>query len=585
MGMSATQARLLYLTTQLNNLSLRGQTVSDAKARLALDTQEIQNKYINALNSSRLYLNTNIFANEGVTTQTEYISLANLQANGLMVSDGSKLLGYKWEQVKIGGTELIATGEYEDDLTKPIYPTKEVPATSYSAPNPEAAGDIEAMSAIVAGTGLSKEDLDVQTYTTNINGKETDLNAIVIKSQEGFDAIYELLQKESDEGITNNALSQNYVFDLDSVDLSKYSSTGIKDFQGIFDGNGVTLRNLQGIQGLFQNVSGTVKNINFKNAMINSDLNGIGVVAGYLEDGGLIENCNIISANITSNLQDNVEDAYIGGVVGLNGGTIQNTYADGRINLPFADETWGNVGGFVGANAANIVNDYSSVNIFLGDDTQYSDTINAFIGDNIGGNVTNSVNNGTKYTSDETSIPDSNPELSNGNVTRESLNALQQNGLAKTNMITVPDTDAEPIGYEKKPVYIELPKCEYKLVEDPDFKISSLALEEGLRSGAYTFVQQAEQSSSDTISLNGLYFKTIDLSSCSMVTDETDQDMVTKAEAEFNRDMAEIQVQDKRYEMDQKKIDTQYQAYLAEEESLKTILSKNVERSYKTFSG
>lgn len=130
---------------------------------------------------------------------------------------------------------------------------------------------------------------------------------------------------------------------------------------------------------------------------------------------------------------------------------------------------------------------------------------------------------------------------------------------------------------------MELPKCEYKLVEDPDFKISSLALEEGLRSGAYTFVKQEEKSSSDTISLNGLFFKTIDLHSCSMITDETDNDSVARAEAEFNRDMAEIQAQDKRYEMDQKKIDSQYQAYQAEEESLKSVLSENVKRGYKTF--
>ena len=47
--------------------------------------------------------------------------------------------------------------------------------------------------------------------------------------------------------------------------------------------------------------------------------------------------------------------------------------------------------------------------------------------------------------------------------------------------------------------------------------------------------------------------------------------------------MAEIQAKDKEYEIDQKKIDTQYKALQTEEESIKTILSKNVERSFKTF--
>lgn len=407
MGLSGSQARLLYLTAQINNLSFKGQNVSDAKTRLAMDTQEAQNKYIEALNSSRLYLNTNIFSSDGAVTQTEYISIANLQASGYMVSDGSKLLGYTWEQVETGDTEWLPTGEYEDDLTKPIYENWNTAVNNFSAADPNAIGDINTMTDIVDSLGLSTDDLEVQSYLANINGNQVNLNAIAIKSQEGFEAVYEMLQEQSQNGNTNNALNQNYVLNLASIDLSKYSNTEISQFNGIFDGNGATPYNEDGTQALF------------------------------------------------------------------NDGTVINT----------------------------------------------------------------------------------NPE----NIT--------------------------PIGYEKKAVYIEVPKCEYKLVEDPSFSISSLALEEGLRSGAYTLVQQSDTSTTETITLNGLYFNTVDLNSCSMITDETDEDAVAKAEAEFNREMAEIQIQDKRYEMDQKKIDTQYQAYLAEEESLKTALSKNIEHSYKTFSG
>lgn len=47
--------------------------------------------------------------------------------------------------------------------------------------------------------------------------------------------------------------------------------------------------------------------------------------------------------------------------------------------------------------------------------------------------------------------------------------------------------------------------------------------------------------------------------------------------------MEEIQAEDKRFEIDQKKIDTQYKALQAEEESIKSVLSKNVERSFKAF--
>jgi len=254
MGLSGSQARLLYLTAQMNNLSLKGQNVSDAKTRLAMDTQAVQEKYIKALNNSHLYLNTTIYAGDGTgaATQKDFITVENLEAAGYRISDGSKILGYKWQQIDTGETEWLPNGEYEDE--------------------------------------------------------------------------------------------------------------------------------------------------------------------------------------------------------------------------------------------------------------------------------------------------------------------------AKT-----------------KPVYVEVPKYEYELVADEEFSISSIALEEGLRSGALTLVKESKEETTKTIKLNGKNFNTVDLSSCSVITDEVDQSAVAIAEAEYNKDMAELQQKDKRFDMDQKKIDTQYQAYLHEEESIKTVLGKNVERSFKTF--
>ena len=174
MGMSASQARLLYLTAQLNNLSLKGQSVSDAKTRLAMDTEAIQEKYIKALNSSRLFLNTNIFSADGSYTKSEYITIANLKSQGLMVSDGSSILGYSWQKVATGEKETVQTG-WEPDYTKPIYPTKEVEVSGFEEPSATAAGDIEKMQAIVDSLGLTEDDLAVQSYTTTINGEEKEL--------------------------------------------------------------------------------------------------------------------------------------------------------------------------------------------------------------------------------------------------------------------------------------------------------------------------------------------------------------------------------------------------------------------------
>ena len=672
MGMSASQARLLYLTAQLNNLSLKGQNVSDAKARLALDTQAIQEKYIRALNSSRLFVNTNIFATDGSVMQSEYITLENLAASGYKVSDGSKILGYKWERVPTGETETIKAG-FEKVA---IYPTQNVVTTpAFSDPSPNAIGSIEKMQQLIESMGLTDKDLAVKSYTTTVNGKSQEINSIVIKSQEGFNKVYETLQNEAVNGVTDNALQQNYTFDMDTVDLSAYKSTGIPFFQGLFDGNGVTITGLKGSQGLFRDVYGVVKNVNIKDPIIESERDCLGGIAGYLGNGGLIENCNVSNLKLICDLTNqeyeegyDSERAGVGGIVGYNGGSIRNSSVQGQISIPNADDSFGYIGGFIGANinteygdTNNVIeNCYSDVNIKLGDTLNYSNSINAFIGDDTYeaiikncmslGSITNSKgkaingtdlanwgpviesnlnnfialdtrnNNDVLYWNSETNpaydngfsvIPSDLTKqtvtLADGTVTKlwiaagkegydkESqasailnklpvlnLNELQAQGLSKDVVESTVDLTAKAT-YNWQQKLVTVPKYEDRLVPDPDFKINSLALEEGLRSGAYTLVKEADKSSTTTILLNGVYYDTVALTNCTVLTDEAEDKLIEKAEAEYNRDMQEIQMQDKRYEMDQKKIDTEFDALTKEEESIKTVLKNNTERSYKTF--
>lgn len=676
MGMSASQARLLYLTAQLNNLSRKGQAVSDAKIRLSMDTEEAQEKYINALNATRLFVNTNIFSSSGTVQNKEYITLENLKAQGLMVSDGSKILGYSYQKVATGETESILVG-YEDDLTKPVYPTKTVQTNGLQAPSATASGDAATMQAIVDATGLGTDDLEVQSYTTVINGEEVELNSIAIKSQEGFEAIYEMMLREASAqpAVITNTLQQNYVFDVDTIDMSKYVSNGIPFFQGVFDGNGVTITGLNGTQGLFRDVYGVVKNVNIDGANIQAESDAIGGIAGYLGDGGLIENCNVTNLNIRCELENkeyaegyDSERCGVGGVVGYNQGSIRNTSAQGTITIPNADESFGYIGGFIGANTNSeygdednvIENCYSDVNLVLGSGKNYSNSINGFIGDDtyetiinncislgsittitgetingsdlanwgpvIESNINNmmaldtrnnndvlywesttdpnfgngsrqqpdSLRDATETLPDGTELPiwltpgtagyDDQIQASgkNNNLPVLNLSGLQSAGLS-TGEKEVPDTDADPIGYQQKPIYEEVDVYETQLVEDPNFSISSMALEQGLRSGAYQLVQQASEESTQTVSLNGLFYEVVSLSTCSTITDEAEEAAADKAEAEYNKAMQEIQAKDKRYELDQKKIDTEYNAYLQEEESIKTVLQKNVDRSFKAF--
>lgn len=675
MGMSASQARLLYITAQLNNLTLQGQNVSDAKIRLAMDSERIQEKYTQALSNSRLYINPNIFTVDGASAKSELITIDNLKSQGLYIYDGSKILGYTYEKVDTGKTQQTLTG-YEDDLTKPIYPTT-TETTTFGASKAGLAAygteNLTQMKAIVGATGLGTDDLDTVSYRTTIGGQEREINAIAIKSQAGFDAIMQQMAANP------SAVQQNYVLDLqegESIDLSGYNWHGINGFQGIFDGNGAEITGLNGDSGFFNSLYGVAKNINIVGANVTASTDALGAMANYLADGASIENCNATDVNITCNLQPGVdytegykpERAGVGGLVGLSNGNVSNSSATGTINVPNADESFGFIGGFIGANINTskgdsvISNCYSDVDIKLGSGSNYSNSINNFIGDDshevtvkncvamgaittasganinasdlagigpcIESDTTNMMaldtrnNNNVLYWGSTTAPTyDSGSQTNNMSLTGTqklsdgtyaniwlqageegyddqvqatsqannlpvlNLTQLQEDALAQEEAKQVEDKTKDPIGYEQKPIYAETPIYEYQMVEDTNFGgISSLELETGIRNGRYQLVKVASDGSTQATKINGMDYELVSLDSCTAIVDKQDDNALALAESEYNKDMQAIQAKDKRYEIDQKKIDTQYEALLAEEESIKTVLDKNVERSFNAFS-
>lgn len=662
MGMSAAQARLLYITAQLNNLSHQGQSVSDAKVRLSMDTEAIQERYTAALAKTNYYVNSNIFSTTGSTSKSELITLENLKAQNIMVYDGSKVLGYKWEKVDTGKTKKVVNGYHNGDA---IHGKMAVPAfgaadATIPARNAES---LSAMEAIVANSGLGEDDLETVSYTTKIGGVDTKLNAVSIKSQAGFDAIM--------EAFANNpaACKQNYLFDLpegESIDLSKYTWHGIDAFQGVFDGNGTTFKGLNGDSGFFNSLYGVAKNMNVEGATISAETDALGGMTNYLADGASIENCNAKDIDITCNLQNGVdypegykpERASVGGLVGLNNGNISGSSVSGTINVPNADKSFGFIGGAIGANIntakgeSTITNTYADVNIVLSNNTDYSNSINGFIGDdshettikncismgaittadgspingsdlaNVGpcieSDVTNMIaldtrnNNNVLYwassdaptfeTGSEyaTSLGKTSDILVKGDAAYEdqaenqatavangipvlNLKEIQESTLVEKGEKWVDDPN-NIIGYEQIADYIDVPEKELQLVPDEEYEgLSSAELEMGLRSGKYQLISPSTSNSTEKLTLNGTDYELVSINSCTTISEAQDEQALSIAEAEYEKDMKKIQTKDKRYEMDQKKIDTEYDALLNEEESIKNVINKNVERSFKTF--
>jgi hypothetical protein len=105
-------------------------------------------------------------------------------------------------------------------------------------------------------------------------------------------------------------------------------SGGNPPFTGTFDGQGYEIRDL----------------------FIN--LPGIGYVGLFsiVGEGGLIEDVGVLNANVTST-------AYIGSLVGVNLGTVSNSYSTGSVTGNIS------VGGLVGSNTGTVSNSYSTGNV------------------------------------------------------------------------------------------------------------------------------------------------------------------------------------------------------------------------------
>ena len=76
----------------------------------------------------------------------------------------------------------------------------------------------------------------------------------------------------------------------------------------------------------------------------------------------------------------------------------------------------------------------------------------------------------------------------------------------------------------------------------------------------------------------------ISYTNASDITSQDNETAIALAEVKYKNAITEIENQDKKYDQDLKKLDTQHSAMQTEYESIKSVIDKNVERSFKAFS-
>ena len=79
-------------------------------------------------------------------------------------------------------------------------------------------------------------------------------------------------------------------------------------------------------------------------------------------------------------------------------------------------------------------------------------------------------------------------------------------------------------------------------------------------------------------------WNSLNYSNCSDITEQTNDQAVAIAEAEYNAAMNKIENKDKRYDLELKNIDTEHNSLQTEYDSIKTAIDKNIERTFKIYS-
>ena len=211
-------------------------------------------------------------------------------------------------------------------------------------------------------TGTGTMTVNVYDGQANYNGSGYDRripvnSANITRANNGFNAY----------ACTDDGLTCHYKL-TENVTLSgtnNWTAIGYNyynDFAGSFNGQNYTITNLSinatgSNQGMFgyTGSGGMVQNVGLVGVSISVNVSGINHVGGVAGiNGGTVQNC-YSTGSVGGNC------SKVGGVVGLNGGTVQNCYSRCNVNgNPNTINVFTNVGGVVGENSGTVQNCYAT---------------------------------------------------------------------------------------------------------------------------------------------------------------------------------------------------------------------------------
>lgn len=172
------------------------------------------------------------------------------------------------------------------------------------------------------------KEYDVYAITVNSNGNSQIYSSLSISTlvnistcEEFYDMSINIDTKENKFRLINDLDFSSYYWNFDVSNTLK--------FEGELDGQGYTIKNLNisstsSKVGIFYNLAGTIKNINFENCSVEGK-DDCGILAGNIYSG-TIENVNFISCSVNYNEESEGSSGYFGIACGRNRGSGSNHY-------------------------------------------------------------------------------------------------------------------------------------------------------------------------------------------------------------------------------------------------------------------
>lgn len=196
------------------------------------------------------------------------------------------------------------------------------------------------------------------------------------------------------EELFSTAYNPNKTYILENdIDLTNYSSS-ISELNGIFDGNGKTIRNASAPLVLKNN--GTIQNLTIENCQITASEDAAALV---VNNSGTVSNCKV-----SGSINATAENIYAGGIVCWNKGTIEKCANYAEITaVSYALNELGNVihgtfacaGGISAYNKGGAISRCWNEGTISAKDADYLSSCGGIVAINTRGNIENCYNIGT----------------------------------------------------------------------------------------------------------------------------------------------------------------------------------------------